>query len=428
MNRRLSDKHKARRKTTRSSGERGQALILIVAAIIGLVAITGLVVDGGNAYADRRRAQNAADSAAIAGALGRINSEPWIETMRTIAAENGYNNDGKTNTVRIDSPPVSGPQKGNIEYIQVRITSHVRTYFAAVVGMREITNNVEAVARSKPSVLGLMFNGNAVVSLAPNSDCILHKSFYIHAEATLAIWGGGVFINSANPNCALMQIGNGSIRINDLAYAIRSVGGFNIQKPQLFTPFPPITSTQAIPYPPPVFMPKIGCGNRQATVSPDGTSISDGNWGYEDFPPPGVTHLDGGAYCLDGDFIIAGGRKVEGHGVVFNMQHGKIKWSGLSTIDLKASATGDHKGLLIYQPIENKSQMVLNASEGSEIRGTILAPAAHIIIKGNDSQYGFHGQIIGYSFDVDGQSNVVIRILEDDNYKAWTMPEVQFVR
>lgn len=411
----------------RIPGQRGQALILIVFAIVGLVAITGLAVDGGNAFSDRRQAQNAADAAAMAGALGRINGQAWVDTVRAVAASNGYNNNGKTNVVEVHSPPISGPNKGDIEYIQVRITSHVRTYFAAVIGQREITNVVEAVARSKPSVLGPLFNGNAVVSLAPASDCLLHQSFYVHAEATLAIWGGGVLINSANRTCAMIQRGNGSIRINDV-YPIRITGGFNIQKPNLITPYPPISGNQSMPYPPPVYMPKVGCGSKEAKVSEDGKSISDGNWGDDDFPPPGVTHLESGKYCLDGNFVIAGARQIEGTGVTINVQHGQVRWSGAAVIELTAPRTGTLKGLLMYQPIENRNTMVLNAEEGSKIRGTILAPGAPIIIKGNDSDYGFHGQLIGYSFDVDGQSNVVIRFLEEDNYQAWTMPEVQFTK
>ena len=409
-------------------GPRGQALILIVAAIVGLVAITGLAVDGGNAYADRRRAQNAADSAAVAGALGRINNEAWVDRMLAVAAANGYDNDGRTNAVEVHSPPVSGAYAGNIEYIQVRITSHIRTYFAPVVGMRQITNTVEAVARSKPSVLGPLFGGNAVVSLAPSSDCILHKAFYVHGEATLAVWGGGVLVNSANPTCALIQQGNGSIRVNDSAYGIQVAGGYDIQKPQLLTPFPPIGNVQSIPYPPPVFMPKVGCGTKEATVSEDGTSISPGNWGEDDFPPAGVNHLGSGTYCLNGDFVIPGARQITGNGVVFKMEHGSVRWSGAAVIDLSASRTGAQKGLLIYQPPENQSPMVLNAEDGSSIRGTILAPAAPILIKGNESEYGFHGQIIGYTIEADGQSNVVIRFLEEDNYQALTMPEVQFVK
>ena len=49
--------------------ERGQALILIAFGAIALFAMTGLAIDGSHKYSDRRHAQNAADTAAVAGAL-----------------------------------------------------------------------------------------------------------------------------------------------------------------------------------------------------------------------------------------------------------------------------------------------------------------------------------------------------------------------
>lgn len=47
--------------------ERGQTLIIMVFAMVGLLAILGLAVDGGTVYVERRRMQNAADAAALAG-------------------------------------------------------------------------------------------------------------------------------------------------------------------------------------------------------------------------------------------------------------------------------------------------------------------------------------------------------------------------
>ena len=57
-----------------TKGQRGQALIIIAFAIIGLIGMTGLAVDGGMAFSDRRHAQNAADTAAVAGALAKIDA------------------------------------------------------------------------------------------------------------------------------------------------------------------------------------------------------------------------------------------------------------------------------------------------------------------------------------------------------------------
>jgi hypothetical protein len=50
-------------------GETGQALVLVVLAMVAAIAMTALVVDGGSAFAQQRRAQNWTDAAANAGAV-----------------------------------------------------------------------------------------------------------------------------------------------------------------------------------------------------------------------------------------------------------------------------------------------------------------------------------------------------------------------
>ena len=388
--------------------------------MVGLVGMVALVVDGGNVFLDRRTAQNAADSAALASALSRIHGEQdWVGAAIASAAVNGYNNDGVTNIVQVYSPPKDGPNSGDLEYLQVIITSHVDTYFASVVGRDRITNIVNAVARTKLPEVTQLLKGAAVVSLAPGSDCNNNKSFWIHGEATLDITGGGVFVNSNNRDCALFQNGSGSIRIRD-DYSINVVGGTSIQKPQLITPQVTIGASP-ISYPPPFFMPKFGCG-KEAEVSEDGSSMSAGAWGDE-FPPEGVTHLGAGVYCLGNGFRING--NLEGNNVVFKVDRGEVRFSGTADIILNAPNSGNNAGLLIYLPMDNNSKVVLNGGAGSVIKGTILAPASPIIIKGMDSQRGFHSQIIGYTVEADGNSNVVIVYNDEQNYDAMEMPELQ---
>jgi hypothetical protein len=48
--------------------ERGVALVLFALSLVALLTVSGLVIDGGRAYAERRQMQNASDSAAMAGA------------------------------------------------------------------------------------------------------------------------------------------------------------------------------------------------------------------------------------------------------------------------------------------------------------------------------------------------------------------------
>src|SRR5512141_3224323 len=102
--------------------ERGQALVLIALAAIGLFGVTGLVIDGGAKFSDRRHAQNAADTAALAAALAKATElskgtsnrpavchsgappcSPVCDALLLAglnrALENGYNNVSPRNSV-----------------------------------------------------------------------------------------------------------------------------------------------------------------------------------------------------------------------------------------------------------------------------------------------------------------------------------------
>lgn len=402
--------------------ERGQAIILVVFAIIGLFGAAALAIDGGNAYVDQHRAQTAADAAALTAAITRIESGNWRAAALETAQSNGYDNNGITNTVELNTPPVSGAFKDNSEYIQVIITSHLKTYFGPVIGLREITTVAQAVSQSKPAVLGEMFDGYAIVSLAPHSLCDKNRSFWIHGEATISLEGGGIFVNSDNPNCALISNGSGSIRINDES-PLTIVGGASIQKPQLITPFPPQVGAAPMSYPPPFQMPRIGCGSKIATVDEETKVMSPGNWD-DDFPPEGVHQLHGGIYCIEGDVNFRDGQSLVGNGVTLVVDNGEVRFGGNSEVQLSAPQGGDFAGLLFYMPLENKKLFILNGNADSRLRGTILAPSAKIRLLGYKSPEGIRSQIIGYTIEVDGISNIVVKYNDEQNYDAYKMPEV----
>ncbi|MPZ50275.1 MAG: hypothetical protein GEU75_13425 [Dehalococcoidia bacterium] len=53
----------------RFRGEDGQVTVFVAIAMLGLIAVVGLVADGGRVFAERRDLQNVADAAALAGAM-----------------------------------------------------------------------------------------------------------------------------------------------------------------------------------------------------------------------------------------------------------------------------------------------------------------------------------------------------------------------
>ena len=116
--------------------ERGQMLVLSAFVIVALLAFTGLIVDVGFHYAQRRQAQNATDQAAKAAAYemtyGGSNAAA-IQAALENAHDNGYNNDGVDNTVTVNIPPLSGPHVGDPNYVEVLVTEEPTTFFIHVV-------------------------------------------------------------------------------------------------------------------------------------------------------------------------------------------------------------------------------------------------------------------------------------------------------
>ena len=53
----------------RINGESGQVIVLVAVLMVALVAVVGLVTDGGMVFTQRRDLQNVADAATLAGAM-----------------------------------------------------------------------------------------------------------------------------------------------------------------------------------------------------------------------------------------------------------------------------------------------------------------------------------------------------------------------
>jgi len=69
--------------TSHRERERGQIVVIFALALVAIIAMVGLVLDGGSAFAQRRDEQSAADLAALAAANDyMLNSDTTLATAR----------------------------------------------------------------------------------------------------------------------------------------------------------------------------------------------------------------------------------------------------------------------------------------------------------------------------------------------------------
>jgi hypothetical protein len=407
------------------STERGQALILIALAAIGLFAIVGLAIDGSAKFSDRRHAQNAADTAALAGSLAKIKGDDqWKLAALDRALSNGYGNDLVGNTVIVHSCNEDGsdcgPYAGKQNIVKVVITSQVNATFARVIGIQQTRNTVQAFAMSQQAYIGELYGGASIVGLAPDR-C---KTIWFSGSAETNIEGGGVFSNSSL-NCGVTIQGStdihmdGSIEMVADSYTKNGnpplgniAGGFD-------------GGADQYEYPPPAGMlPSIACSGSAAKT---GNSMSPGNWSGT-FPPNGVRTLNPGTYCINGDFRLNAGDRLTGTGVTIFMQSGGITWNGGAEVNLSAPTSGDLAGLLIYAPMSNTSTMRFNGNANSLLAGTIFMPAADIIYNGTGNLNPSKVQIIGYTVEITGGNATNILYQDADNWDANMPAEIGLVR
>lgn len=404
--------------TMKRSMERGQALILIALAAIGLFGITGLAIDGGAKFSDRRHAQNAADTAALAGSLAKVNGDPlWKIVAADRAYSNGYTDDHVRSEVTVYSCDETGsdcgPYDGNSNFVRVLIESNLNTYFARVIGINQTKNTVESLAMAQTEYVGEMYGGASIVGLAPD-QC---KTIWFSGSGFTDVTGGGVFSNS-NLDCGVTIQGSTNLNMDGSIDMVADGYTLNGTPPLGGVSGGLHGGSSAYEYPPPANMlPSVSCSG---TATKSGHTMTPGSYSGT-FPPSGVTDLNPGTYCLTGNFRLGSHDNLTGTGVTIYMQSGDIDWNGGAEIHLSAPTSGDYAGLLIYAPMSNTNTMRFNGNAVSDLTGTIFMPAASLIYNGTGSVTPSHVQIIGYTIELTGTNNTNVIYQDNENWDT-TLP------
>ena len=91
-------------------GERGQVIVIMAGGLLALLTMVGLIVDGGNAWAQQRLTQNAADAAAEAGAVLLAENIGGVSPART---------DAEVLAAVTDSASANGVAVGSASYTDI---------------------------------------------------------------------------------------------------------------------------------------------------------------------------------------------------------------------------------------------------------------------------------------------------------------------
>ena len=440
-----------RMRTARS--ENGQTLLLFMLGMVGMLAFVALALDGGMILFDRRSAQNAADQAALAGAY-EMARNPWDTStlssrIQTAANSRAHDNhygtlDGKT--VVVSYPPASGSvnfvagDTNLSHYIQVTITSSVNTSFMHFVYNGPVYNTVEAVAHVIPPPKKSPFNGSGLVSLAP-SGC---KGTQLGGNLIVNLVGGGMFVNSNDPSCALFGNSGGNLLYTP---SLTVVGGISSNITLYVVPGPinspaPSASMQY----PPTYMPAMpDCSSAPNSTKKANNKTVNGIT-YDEYSPgklsgfpSGNVYFDPGLYCITINNL--GGTNINNNQHVYNDPNDhqgvlivltgsnpcSLNVTGTPTIQLKGVGADSpyastYQGLLMYVDPGNFTQLDAGplsfaGSQTSYISGTIYAPTCHIIMNGNGGNF-YQGQIIGYTENLTGNATIGLQYVPGDNLKV----------
>jgi Flp pilus assembly protein TadG len=367
--------------------ERGQASILIGMCIASLCGMAALSVDVGMLFRAKRVTQNAADAAAIAGAM-EMPYNDWNTAAKAASAQNGMTDGVNGVTVAVTNASSK---------IQVVVTRSAPTYFMKAFHL----NSMNVSAR-------------AVAALGPGSGCIftLNQSGVdvgLSGQGSLSMPDCGVVIDSSSAK-GLSLTGGATIS----AKYIGIVGNYSdsSNSPNSMVPMP-VTGITPVPNPlgfvaPPTFS-YSSCvadphpnpsGSQTVTVGP---SVPGGTVCYNGLTVSGsgTVNFTPGTYVINGGFSSSGSATIQetvtslptttqptigpcpcGETFYLAPPNGALSITGSGAVNLSAPTTGAYNGILFYQDPNDTNSMKFAGSSGSTIAGVVYAPSASLSLSG----------------------------------------------
>ncbi len=395
---------------THSSVEReqGQAIIILALAMVALLAFAALAIDGGNTYVERRRAQNAADAGALAGARelwlhlssGNSSETTVVTEMNKAAESNGvadaegapgdfynpnvvaYYTDRSGNKQNIEVG-ATGSIPPNAEGVQVTTKRMFGTFIAGIFNRGSMAAEAQATAVIIPPPTCGDFAIYAALQQACNKDSLSVTG------SNMTINGGGLYSGSGT-HIDNTNVNNGTI------YSVCECG------------------------------PAQQCSRAQDAGTPiinNGQPQTQPTWDFSDFRPGGSIanslgsayhYVDGNLNSLpagDGLYYVTGNVQINGAGPshVTIVSAGTQKYNG--TVNLSAY----YHDLLFFSNSNNTTNGAIQVSASDSVwEGLIYAPNGDVNFSAAQN-LGVTGAIFAQSVSASGSQMTI-------NYDPATCP------
>lgn len=374
--------------------ESGVSAVLVAASLLLLMGSTAFAIDGGGLYSERRRAQNAADHAALAAAFTECTGGAVADAQQAgleAAAANGFDNNGVSNTVIIQ--PLA-----SFRYRATIATSSEAT-FARVLGMATLATGGTAVASCNPGA----FQGEAL--FAGSTSC---------TDALLIEGEGLTVVGGTHSNNDIRITANNSTLSGGTTYAgtYTDTGNNNAVTPQT-------GGVSARPYPIDFQIADYQPGGSVATsagsqyfdisvVPPAGTSWNTGNqkWTVANTSlPPGI-YYSPGQIEVGANVTVAPASGGLTDGVTFVAQ-GRITF--LDNASFTAWGGETNQGLLVFSNhpgTPSCSEVAISLQGNTNVfDGIIFAPHGVADVRGNSASS--FGAVWGYKVRAQGNTFTV---------------------
>jgi len=409
------------KKLQKSKRRIGAIVVLFAFAMIPMLGITALAIEGGILQDQRRKLQAAADAAALAAAddlflryatnqgldPGNNARNAAIATMAGNGFTQDMSNPNGTTNINVYIPPITGLFIGRPGYAEVTIQTTQNRTFSTIFGADKLPVFARAVARG-----AWIYRNVGILLLDPVDKDVLSSS----GNGLITVMGASVNVNSTNMEGAISSGGGTMIAPEfdfggDPGYVASGGGTFSgtiisnaAPNPDPLAYLPPPTTTGMVNQGNANFS-----GHRSVTLSPgyypNGIHISAG---------ANVTLLPGIYYMASGGFQCntnEGGSLTANGVMIYNEGSGTndgIDISGQGAVTMTPMTTGPYQGIMFYQNRNSTTPISISGGGNMHIDGTFYAASAELKITGNGAENYIGSQYISWKATFGGNGNIII--------------------